>query len=192
MVHSFDFRVLRQNRRVVQDESRRQQIEHFHEVLTDISYCECTPAVRAFIVMWRLFRTLPVRRQYRCIHEEVRVVSKRTVLHRSCTVLCLYECSVETKKRRYRDAWNRAVTRRLSRVHNHSLKIKVRTCRLAETRTTQRDSERSGEKIIVSVGRRKYEPEVSSSLYELCEYVICGLIICGTYADICRVVRAPD
>ena len=50
MVHSFDFRVLRQNRRVVQDESRRQEIENFHSVLTDISYCECTPAVREFIV----------------------------------------------------------------------------------------------------------------------------------------------
>ena len=50
MVHSFDFRVLRQNRRVVQEEARRQEIENFHNVLTDISYCECTPAVRAFIV----------------------------------------------------------------------------------------------------------------------------------------------
>ena len=50
MVHSFDFRVLRQNRRVVHDEARRQEIENFHQVLTDISYCECTPAVRKFIV----------------------------------------------------------------------------------------------------------------------------------------------
>ena len=47
---------------------------------------------------WRLFRTLPVRWQYRGIHEEVRVVSKRAVLHRSCTVLCLYEGFVETKR----------------------------------------------------------------------------------------------
>ena len=50
MVHSFDFRVLRQNRRVVQDEARRQEIENFHEVLTDISYCRCTTVVREFII----------------------------------------------------------------------------------------------------------------------------------------------
>ena len=50
MVHSFDFRVLRQNRRVAQDEARRQEIENFHEVLTDISYCRCTTAVREFII----------------------------------------------------------------------------------------------------------------------------------------------
>ena len=34
----------------MQDEARRQEIENFHHVLTDISYCECTARVRAFIV----------------------------------------------------------------------------------------------------------------------------------------------
>ena len=38
------------NRRVVQDQARAQEIENFHHVLTDISYCECTARVRAFIV----------------------------------------------------------------------------------------------------------------------------------------------
>ena len=46
----FDFRVLRENRRVVQDESRQEEIEAFHEVLTDISLCRCTHAVRRFLV----------------------------------------------------------------------------------------------------------------------------------------------
>ena len=50
MVQSFDFRVLRQNRRVVQDEARRQEIENFHEVLNDISYCRCSTVVREFII----------------------------------------------------------------------------------------------------------------------------------------------
>ena len=71
-VHEFQFRVLRQNRplfflfyfaqpqphplksflnrRVVQDQARIQEIENFHHVLTDISYCECTARVRQFIV----------------------------------------------------------------------------------------------------------------------------------------------
>ena len=34
----------------MQDEARRQDIQEFHEVLTDISYCQCTTAVRDFIV----------------------------------------------------------------------------------------------------------------------------------------------
>ena len=50
VTNRFDFRVLRENRRVVQDENRRDEIEHFHEVLTDISFCHCSTAVRKFIV----------------------------------------------------------------------------------------------------------------------------------------------
>ena len=49
-VRNFDFRVLRQNRRVVQDETRRDEIELFHEILTDISMCEATQSVRDFII----------------------------------------------------------------------------------------------------------------------------------------------
>ena len=69
VTNRFDFRVLRENRRVVQDEARREEIENFHEalfccglaaarfsffplseVLTDISLCHCSPAVRKFII----------------------------------------------------------------------------------------------------------------------------------------------
>jgi hypothetical protein len=107
MVHSFDFRVLRQNRRVVQDEARRQEIENFHNVLTDISYCECTPAVREFIV---------------------NAYVRGAQVGGGSSEHCPFEGNTAVfTKRRYRDAWNRAVTRRLSRVHNHSLKIKART-----------------------------------------------------------------
>ena len=51
LVHgTFDFRVLRQNRRVVHDEARRDEIENFHEVLKDISLCRATDAVRKFLI----------------------------------------------------------------------------------------------------------------------------------------------
>ena len=49
-VRDFEFRVLRQNRRVVQNETRRDEIELFHEILTDISMCEATQSVRDFII----------------------------------------------------------------------------------------------------------------------------------------------
>ena len=49
-VRAFEFRVLRQNRRVVTDESRRAELELFHEVLTDISMCRATQSVRDFII----------------------------------------------------------------------------------------------------------------------------------------------
>ena len=50
VTNRFAFRVLRENRRVVQDENRSEEIDHSHEVLTDISFCHCSPAVRKFIV----------------------------------------------------------------------------------------------------------------------------------------------
>jgi len=46
---AFDFRVLRQNRRVVNDPARKAEIESFHEVLADISWGRDTSAVRAFL-----------------------------------------------------------------------------------------------------------------------------------------------
>ena len=49
-MRDFDFRVLRQNRHVVTDESRRAELEPFHEVLTDISMCQATQSVRDFII----------------------------------------------------------------------------------------------------------------------------------------------
>ena len=35
---------------MVQDQARIQEIENFHHVLTDISYCECTARVREFLI----------------------------------------------------------------------------------------------------------------------------------------------
>ena len=47
---NFDFRVLRQNRRVVKDELRRSEIENFHGVLSDVSRAICSERVANFIV----------------------------------------------------------------------------------------------------------------------------------------------
>ena len=47
---NFDFRVLRQNRRVVKDEQRRSEIENFHGVLFDVSRAICSERVTNFLV----------------------------------------------------------------------------------------------------------------------------------------------
>ena len=46
----FDFRCLRENRRVVQDESRRAELDSFHTVLTDISHGVASNEVRDFMI----------------------------------------------------------------------------------------------------------------------------------------------
>ena len=104
LVQTFDFRVLRQNRRVVQDEARREEIELFHTILTDISHCEPTKSVRDFIV-----------------GAYVRGASVGTAEHSP-----LDGNTAVFTKRRYRDAWNRCVTRRISKSHNHTVKIKAK------------------------------------------------------------------
>ena len=48
--NAFDFRVLRQNRRVVDDETRRPRLEEFHGVLRDVSEGVVSEAVVRFIV----------------------------------------------------------------------------------------------------------------------------------------------
>ena len=46
----FQFRVLRQNRRVVDSDDRRDELEEFHQTLTDISWGRSTDRVRQFII----------------------------------------------------------------------------------------------------------------------------------------------
>ena len=105
LVHdTFDFRVLRQNRRVVTDEGRRTEIERFHEVLDDVSFCRVTDAVKAFLVAAYV--------------RGARVDSAERAPLEGLTAVFT--------KRRYRDAWNRAVMRKIAQAHNHSLKIKAR------------------------------------------------------------------
>ena len=46
----FDFRVLRENRRVISDPSRKDITDEFHHVLADVSFGRCTEIVKNFIV----------------------------------------------------------------------------------------------------------------------------------------------
>ena len=51
VANDFNFRVLRMNRRVVVGtEDRKEELEDFHQVLTDISWGRASPLVRDFII----------------------------------------------------------------------------------------------------------------------------------------------
>ena len=100
----FEFRVLRQNRRVTADPSRAQELEDFHQVLGDVSEGRPSENVRSFLVQAYV---------------------------RGATDGCAEKAAVEGTtaiftKRRYRDRWNRTVVRRIGKVHNHFLKIRGR------------------------------------------------------------------
>ena len=50
-INAFEFRCLRQNRRVISgDEERELELDDYHEVLSDISWCRETAKVRRFFV----------------------------------------------------------------------------------------------------------------------------------------------
>ena len=104
ILQSFDVRVLRQNRRVVQDVRRQPELDAFHDVLSDISFGRASNAVRSFIVD-SYVRGAAVRRP-----ENVDFEGSTAVF----------------TKRRYRDRWNRTVVRRVSKKHNHSIRIKAK------------------------------------------------------------------
>ena len=127
----FDFRVLRQNRRVVADEARRTEIEKFHEVLTDISLCRATDAVRRFIIAAYVKGAITGSAEHSPLEGNTAVVNVRVELVAVClvrfvdvTLLHCVACTCQAvfTKRRYRDSWNRTVLRRIAKVHNHSLK----------------------------------------------------------------------
>ena len=103
MIRHFDFRCLRENRRVVQDESRRAELNCFHTVLTDISHGVASNEVRDFMI------GAYVRGYQIATAENVPFEGSTAVFTR----------------RRYRDKWNRTVVRRVSKKHNHSIKIKA-------------------------------------------------------------------
>ena len=105
MIAHFDFRVLRQNRRVVSGEAgREEELEDFHQVLTDISWGLPTERVKSFIV------NSYVRGAYCGCAENAELEGSTSVF----------------TKRRFRDKWNRTLVRRIARTRAHSLKIKGR------------------------------------------------------------------
>ena len=93
MLQDFDYRVLRENRRVVQDARRQPELDAFHEVLSDISFGRASNVVRAFIVE-SYVRGAAIRRA-----ENVDFEGSTAVF----------------TKRRYRDRWNRVCVRRISK-----------------------------------------------------------------------------
>ena len=104
VAREFEFRCLRENRRVVQDEARRGELDLFHKVLTDVSQGFDSNDVRSFII------DAYVRGFKIGCAEQVGFEGSTAVFAR----------------RRYRDKWNRTVVRRVSKKHNHSLKIKAK------------------------------------------------------------------
>ena len=102
MIQTFDFRCLRENRRVTQEASRADEIEALHKVLADISMGEDSNDVRKFLV------DAYVRGWKAACAEEVDFEGSTAVF----------------TKRRYRDKWNRTVVRRVAKKHNHSIKLK--------------------------------------------------------------------
>ena len=101
---AFEFRVLRQNRRVISDVARREEIECFHHILHDVSHGISSDLVRSFLVQ-----------------AYVRGAQ------RGCATDAPFEGVTSVfAKRRYRDRYNRTIVRRIGKTHNHSLKIKAR------------------------------------------------------------------
>ena len=105
----FEFRVLRQNRRVVKDDgdaSRQAEIENFHKVLMDVSMGVASDRVKKFII---------------------RAYVKGMLSCGGTAERCEFENSTSVfTKRRYRDRWNRTIVNRIRSVANHSLKAKLR------------------------------------------------------------------
>ena len=100
----FEFRVLRQNRRVTADPSRAQELEDFHHVLTDVAEGRPSEAVRGFLVQAYV----------------------RGAADGCAEKAAVEDCTAIFTKRRYRDRWNRTMVRRIGKVHNHFLKIRGR------------------------------------------------------------------
>ena len=104
-VHAtFEFRVLRQNRRVINDADRSEEIENFHGILHDVAHGIASDRVRTFLVQ-----------------AYVRGAQ------RGCAADAPFEGVTSVfAKRRYRDAYNRTIMKRIGKTHNHSLKVKAR------------------------------------------------------------------
>ena len=102
LVRNFDFRCLHENRRVVNDPAKREKTEVFHQVLADISYGRCTDVVRKFII------DSYVRGAKACCADRCRPEGSTAVF----------------TKRRYRNEWNRAMTKQIAKDANHNIKVR--------------------------------------------------------------------
>ena len=102
VVRRFDFRCLHENRRVVNDPAKRAKTEEFHQILADISYGRCTEIVRKFVI------DSYVRGAKGCCAERTQPEGSTAVF----------------TKRRYRNEWNRQMTKQIAKHASHSIKIR--------------------------------------------------------------------
>ena len=100
----FRFRMLRQNRRIVTsaDPMEQKSLDDFHTVLEDIAFGMPTPLVKDFLI--RAYVRGAKKTQANVGFEE--------------SIACF-------TKRRYRDAWNRAMQGRSAKEHNRALRVKA-------------------------------------------------------------------
>jgi hypothetical protein len=102
--HDYKFRVLRQNRRIVKDASRQEELDDYHAVLDDMGHGLDTPRARKFVVD---------------------AFVRGATSHQQTAALVDFEGSTSLfAKRRYRDAWNRCVVGRIAGHSNHVLNVK--------------------------------------------------------------------
>ena len=106
VIDTFEFRVLRQNRRVAKsgDVDRTAELDRFHRVLNDISWGVASEDVRSFIV-----ESYARGASSNC--------AEQTVFGGSTGVFT---------KRRYRDRFNRKMVKRVGEECGHQLKVKAR------------------------------------------------------------------
>ena len=101
---AFEFRVLRQNRRLArsEDPDHQRELDTFHRTLEDIARGGATPGVRKFFVD---------------AYVRGAGITQVTVPFEGHTAV--------SAKRRYRDRWNREVLRRSGRIHQRSQSVKA-------------------------------------------------------------------
>ena len=102
--NTFAFRVLRENRRIVADDARREELENYHHVLDDMGHGRATLRVKQFLIAAYL-----------------RAAMEKT---QTATAAPLEGCTTIFTKRRHRDRWNRAVVNRIARDGKRKLKVK--------------------------------------------------------------------
>ena len=102
--HDYKFRVLRQNRRIVADASRQEELDEYHGVLDDMGHGRDTPRVRNFVVD--------------------SYVRGATSFKQTAALVDFEGSTALFAKRRYRDAWNRCVVSRIAKQSNHALNVK--------------------------------------------------------------------
>ena len=80
VTRDFEFRSLRENRRVVTDEARREEIDGFHQILSDISWGIASDVVKNFIVQAYVRGTVVGNAEHCELENSTAVFTKRRCL----------------------------------------------------------------------------------------------------------------